>query len=138
MHTTRKTHTQVCRLYISFKLGSYKDRIIFGNLGYPLKTWLMTPILNSLTNAEHAYKRKTNRQVASPATETNHNGRVWVPTADMAHSSILNSLIDAKHAYNKKGSHIDSLQTVQKISSWTKEKNLTGRFWVSTPDMANE
>ena len=55
----------------------------------------------------------------------------------MSNDPILNYLTDAKHAYNKKGSYTESLQTIQAVSSWTKEKNLTGRFWVSIADMAN-
>lgn len=44
-------------IYAIFENGNFETSLLLGDSGYPLKNWLMTPILRPLNNAEEAYNK---------------------------------------------------------------------------------
>ena len=48
---------QQSNIYDEFESGKYGNSILLGDSGYPLKSWLMTPIAAPTTPAEVRYKK---------------------------------------------------------------------------------
>ena len=109
------SHKTVCRLYKSYQVQQMKG-ILRGDSGFQLKTWLMTPILNPLIDAEHAYKKDSHTVLRLFHNFHAQQGKTGYPLRTWLMTPILNHLTDAKHAYKKKDSYT-GLQTVHKFQA---------------------